>query len=174
MCSHHSEEIYRVYFPSFCDCKTSNLTLGHPWVVPFHFILSQMPFRPHRNLNSSFSYVVLQPCFPALSPSSKTDRVSGWEISRACHMHWWYLIVLSTLILGTIRFAPCLHVIGFWYPPEKTMVGNISIQILAFKWGPRIRSIFTTCIQWMAFWKALTTSTHRGTQNCSQVQSVSQ
>lgn len=152
---------FRVYFPSFCNHKTSDLTLRRPWVVPSHFILAQMPFRPHSSLTASFSHVVLQPWSTALFPSSETDRVSGWEISRARHVHRWYLIVLSTPILGTIRFASWLHVIGFWYPPEKTMVGIIAIHIQGSKWEPGIRSIFTTCIQSMAFWKSLSTFADR-------------
>lgn len=146
MCFHHSREIYTVYFPSSCNCKTSHLTLRHP-----HFILSQMPFSQHSSLTASFRHVVLQPCCPAPFPSSETDGVPGWEISRACHIHLWSVTVLSTPTLDTMRFASWIHAVGFWYPPEKAVVCFISTQIQAFKWGPRTRSIITTCVWWFAF-----------------------
>lgn len=162
MCFHHSGEIYRVRFPSSYNCKTSHLALRHS-----HFILFQMPFSQHGSLTASFSHVVLQPCCPAPFPSSETERVSGWETSGACHIHWWSVTVLSTPPLDTMGFAYWPHVVGFWYPPEKAIVSFISIQIQAFKWGHRIRSIFTTCTGWFAFWKTLSTSADRPLSRCN-------
>lgn len=124
MCFHHSGEIYRVYFLSSCNCKTSHLTLRHP-----HFILSQMPFSQHGSLTAPFNHVVLQPRCPAPVLSSETDRVSGWEISRACHIHSWSVTVLSTPTLDTMRFVSWIYIcswllISSWkgfisFPPKS-------------------------------------------------------
>lgn len=141
MCFHHSEEIYRVYFPSSYNCKTSHLTLRHP-----HFILSQTPFSQQDSLTASFSHAVLQPCCPVPIASSETDHVSRWEISRACHIHSWTVTVLSTPTLDAMRFASWkkrkknIYAVGFWYPPEKAIAGFISTEIQAFKWRSELEA----------------------------------